>query len=162
MALSFVSLARTALAEEHTRYALSWSRFPGAEACPSPTSIARAVEARLGDFSWGPSSSADVVIEGHVDEAPGSAAWRARIVVSEAGGKILGHREITSEGPECSSLEKGSFPSCGIGLFSSPQRLKKTYYFRQIRSRGNRRVDRVAVLIIIRDGELHDEAGSST
>ncbi len=81
---------------------LSWVRMPGAERCVPSRGLAEAVEARLGRTVFVSAADAELAVEGRVE--PEGEGFRATIVLSEAGGEVLGERSIATDDPSCAAL----------------------------------------------------------
>ncbi|WP_433928180.1 hypothetical protein AB3662_33405 [Sorangium cellulosum] len=104
-ASALVAAARPARASSGEQTAsLSWVRLAGAEACVGARALAQAVEARLGRAALVSAARAELTIEGRV-EPGGSGGWRAVIAVADAGGAVLGTREIATASPRCSAID---------------------------------------------------------
>ncbi|XXX80254.1 hypothetical protein WMF30_15920 [Sorangium sp. So ce134] len=103
--VSLVAAARPAAASSREQTAsLSWVRLAGAEACVGARALAQAVEARLGRAALVSAARADLTIEGRI--APGDAGgWRAVLAVADAGGAVLGTREIAAPSPRCDAID---------------------------------------------------------
>ena len=107
IAVALWTSARNVLAApENVTYSLGWTRMDGAEKCIGAAGLARAVEARLGHAAWAPTSAADIQIEGHVEKRADRPGWRARIVLTDPKGAVLGQREIAIDEPACEALEE--------------------------------------------------------
>ncbi len=103
------SLVMSQAEAESPAPALSWVRERGAEACIASVDLARKVEAMLGRMVFVSAAEADLVVEGYVrsrEPLYGPQEFRALLMVSDASGKILGSRELTSPGPDCSELDE--------------------------------------------------------
>src|SRR5579872_5543604 len=83
---------------------LSWVELPGAEGCGGAVVMARLVEENLGRHAIVAPPHADLSIEGYVEHRDTAPAWRARIVLRDSAGTVLGQREITSSEPTCDEL----------------------------------------------------------
>ncbi|WP_437955546.1 hypothetical protein WME76_29065 [Sorangium sp. So ce119] len=104
-ASALVAAARPARASAGEQTAsLSWVRLAGAEACVGARALAQAVEARLGRAALVSAARAELTIEGRI-EPGGSGGWRAVIAVADAGGAVLGTREIATASPRCSAID---------------------------------------------------------
>ncbi|WP_437963500.1 hypothetical protein WMF04_27660 [Sorangium sp. So ce260] len=103
--VSLVAAARPAAAASGEQTAsLSWVRLGGAEACVGARALAQAVEARLGRAALVSAARADLTIEGRI--APGDGGgWRAVIAVADAGGALLGTREIATPSRRCDAID---------------------------------------------------------
>ncbi|WP_437981170.1 hypothetical protein [Sorangium sp. So ce117] len=104
-ASALVAAARPARASSGEQSAsLSWVRLAGAEACVGARALAQAVEARLGRAALVSAARAELTIEGRI-EPGGTGGWRAVIAVADAGGAVLGTREIATASPRCSAID---------------------------------------------------------
>ncbi|WP_438038905.1 hypothetical protein [Sorangium sp. So ce128] len=104
-ASALVAAARPARASSGEQTAsLSWVRLAGAEACVGARALAQAVEARLGRAALVSAARAELTIEGRI-EPEGTGGWRAVIAVADAGGAVLGTREIATASPRCSAID---------------------------------------------------------
>ncbi|WP_437852214.1 hypothetical protein [Sorangium sp. So ce363] len=104
-ASALVAAARPARASSGEQTAsLSWVRLAGAEACVGARALAQAVEARLGRAALVSAARAELTIEGRI-EPGGTGGWRAVIAVADAGGAVLGTREIATASPRCSAID---------------------------------------------------------
>lgn len=83
---------------------LSWVRLSGAEGCIGTRALAQAVEGRLSRAAFVSAARADLTIEGRVEPA-GGGGWRAVFAVTDAGGALLGTREIATPAPRCDVLD---------------------------------------------------------
>ncbi|CAN96829.1 hypothetical protein predicted by Glimmer/Critica [Sorangium cellulosum So ce56] len=79
-------------------------RLAGAEACVGARALAQAVEARLGRAALVSAARAELTVEGRI-EPGGTGGWRAEIAVADAGGAVLGTREIATASPRCSAID---------------------------------------------------------
>ncbi|XXT16464.1 hypothetical protein WME94_40150 [Sorangium sp. So ce429] len=105
VAAALVAAARPARASSGEQTAsLSWVRLAGAEACVGARALAQAVEARLGRAALVSAARADLTIEGRI-EPGGSGGWRAVIAIADAGGAVLGTREIATASPRCGGID---------------------------------------------------------
>jgi hypothetical protein len=116
--------ARAADAPSPRSSSLSWVELRGAESCGGALQVSRLVEERLGRHALVPPSGADLSIEAYVDHGDASPAWSARIVVRDAGGAILGEREITSDERECDELRSSA--ALVIALLIDPDAVART------------------------------------
>jgi hypothetical protein len=97
--------ASPAAGEEPKRAAaLNWLRAPGAEGCADATTLARAVEARLGRSVFVAPSSALLNIEGRAEHGEGG--YRAELHVFDEHGAELGSREVQSSQASCEELSQ--------------------------------------------------------
>ncbi|WP_437544190.1 hypothetical protein WME97_35135 [Sorangium sp. So ce367] len=104
-ASALVAAARPARASSGEQTAsLSWVRLAGAEACVGARALAQAVEARLGRAALVSAARAELTVEGRI-EPGGTGGWRAVIAVADAGGAVLGTREIATASPRCSAID---------------------------------------------------------
>jgi hypothetical protein len=101
--VAFCVAGRADAAEAHTS-SLSWVELPGAEACGGATSIAKAVEQRLGRVALVSPAQADLSIEGRAERV--GSRLRAVLVLRDGSGVQLGSREIESEAVDCSELRE--------------------------------------------------------
>jgi hypothetical protein len=103
-ALAAFCVAGRADAGEGRTSSLSWVELSGAEACGGATSIAKAVEQRLGRAALVSPAQADLSIEGHAERV--GSRLRAVLVLRDGTGVQLGSREIESEAVDCSELRE--------------------------------------------------------
>ncbi|WP_437974061.1 hypothetical protein WMF11_36575 [Sorangium sp. So ce295] len=104
-ASALVAASRPARASSGEQTAsLSWVRLAGAEACVGARALAQAVEARLGRAALVSAARAELTVEGRI-EPGGAGGWRAVIAVADAGGAVLGTREIATASPRCSAID---------------------------------------------------------
>ncbi len=96
---------RGAHAQAAQRFSLNWVRQADAESCIASHGLATIVQNAFGPVFVTP-DQAELAIEGQVSrESEGaSAAWHARIAVSDRQGSVLGVRELRSSEPSCSTL----------------------------------------------------------
>jgi hypothetical protein len=97
-----VLLARTARADDPARFALSWTRAPDAARCISAHDLARRIEDRLGRAVFVPPTRAAVFIEGWVE--PNGAGYHAIVSLTDAAGRVLGHRNLATADATCGDL----------------------------------------------------------
>ncbi len=95
--------ARPLEAAPPRRYALLWSRSPGAEACPDARALEAELEQLRGPTSFVPPASADLVIEGTVRKDGG---YAATIRLRGVDGRILGERKLASSDRTCRELAR--------------------------------------------------------
>jgi hypothetical protein len=93
--------AGAASAAQGEKVRLSWVRGPGAEQCLSGATLAERVAARLGRDAV--SEQAPRSIEGVVVRE--GERFSARIYVRDAGGSLVGQREIDDASPSCGALD---------------------------------------------------------
>lgn len=103
-ALVAFCVAGRAHAAEGRTSSLSWVELPGAEACGGATSVAKAVERRLGRAALVSPAQADLSIEGRAERV--GSRLRAVLVLRDGTGVQLGSREIESEAVDCSELRE--------------------------------------------------------
>jgi hypothetical protein len=101
--VAFCVAGRADAAEGRTS-SLSWVELPGAEACGGATSVAKAVEQRLGRAALVSPAQADLSIEGRAERV--GSRLRAVLVLRDGTGVQLGSREIESEAADCSELRE--------------------------------------------------------
>lgn len=100
-ALSCLLLSLPVSAELRPKsWALNWVRGPGAEACPGPAAIARAVETRLSRVAFVAVTVAEVSVEGYVQGSP-QGGLRTRLTLVERDGQRIGERELSSAADDC-------------------------------------------------------------
>lgn len=102
---------------------LGWVRLPGAESCVGPPELASMVERRLGRAVFVSAAQAGLHVEAHVapmtpalpprdartfDLPPlaDTAGFRAHISISDAGGALLGTRELEAPRAGCRALDE--------------------------------------------------------
>jgi hypothetical protein len=83
---------------------LSWIRLPGAEECVATQALARAVEERLGRTVFVSAAQADVSVEGRIE--PKAKGWHAVITLRDAGGALLGTRDLAREDKSCDAMRE--------------------------------------------------------
>ena len=83
--------------------ALSWVRAAGAESCITLPELATRVEKRVSGLSFVPAAEAEINVEGSI--ARTAAGWAATLVISDAGGQVLGRRELASNTSDCRSID---------------------------------------------------------
>jgi hypothetical protein len=91
--------------------ALGWARLPGAESCIGARDLARAVEQRLGRAVFVSPSQAELFIDGRIEPAPATSAFgppgfRAHLTLTDAGGSVLGTRDLDAPGVACRVLDE--------------------------------------------------------
>lgn len=84
---------------------LNWVRLEGAEPCITSRKLARKVEELLGRPVFVSAVESELSIEGFVKGLPNSSGWKARVMVSDARGTVLGTREVSTQEPDCSALD---------------------------------------------------------
>lgn len=96
--LALLLCASSASAQTH--WGLTW-RAP--EGCLQAADLSRLVEDRLGRsvFTLQP----QVRVDGVVTASP-SGGWRARLVLVDEAGRVLGSREVTTPKPDCRALDE--------------------------------------------------------
>ena len=99
-----------------SKFALSWTRLPGAAACIPTKLLAARVESRLRRSVFGSPSQADVAVEGYV--APTNGGWRAVVSIVDASGTVIGTRELESQDATCRDLDAPI--ALTIALFIDP------------------------------------------
>lgn len=82
-----------------------WVRAQGAERCPTSTTVAHAVEARIGRtvFSQDAPQSVETIIQ-RTDPAvvgPAAPRWAVSIFLRDVDGTLLGTRTLSSDRPDC-------------------------------------------------------------
>lgn len=97
---------------------LSWTRLPGAEACPTVVDVGEAVEALLGRSVLVESRDADRIVEASVAPGAGATPFVASIQVATHEGEVLGRREIASRDPACADLAETA--ALAIALMIDP------------------------------------------
>lgn len=100
-----------AMSDAENKVHFAWVRGAGAESCPTEATLANIVAARLGRDPF--SRDSPRFIEGVVERTP--SGWSAHIRMSKDGSG-LGTRELTSEGPDCSSITAASVLAIAIGI----------------------------------------------
>jgi hypothetical protein len=108
--LAIVSLASTASAAT-----LAWEDVESAEACLSPSSVERQVEARLGRRlnDVGPSQALRVKVQAR------GRSWVASIEMRDARGSLVGRRVLTLNDDPCGQLE--GFVALALALMIDPE-----------------------------------------
>jgi hypothetical protein len=109
---------RQAAADASKSASLSWVELPGAEGCGGALAVAKDVEKWLGRRALRAPSEAELSIEARVDHVGDSRQWRAVVELRDARGTVLGVRELTSDGEDCSSLKASA--SLAIALMIDP------------------------------------------
>jgi hypothetical protein len=92
-------------ADEQTS-ALSWVELPGSEGCGGAAGVARAVEDRLGRHVLVSLAQADVTIEARIERTGDPSGWRAVVEKHDAGGALLGTRQLESQAVDCGELRE--------------------------------------------------------
>jgi hypothetical protein len=105
LALGLAAGHARAEAPKDERYALGWARLEGAERCIGSRELASNVETSLKRRVFAPASRADRSIDGRVAPRP-EGGFRAVVQLSDAAGTVLGSRELTSDGPDCRTLDE--------------------------------------------------------
>ncbi len=114
-----VALApRRAAADSPKSTSLSWVELPGAEGCGGALAVAKDVEKWLGRRALRAPSEAELSIEARIDRVGDSRQWRAVVELRDERGAVLGVRELTSDGEDCSSLKASA--SLAIALMIDP------------------------------------------
>lgn len=96
----FCSICTTNAWAEEARWGLRW-RAP--DECLGPAELAQSVEEILARPTFG--KDAQFRVEGTLLQGT-SPRWKARLTLVSAAGDVLGTRELTSEEPDCHSLDK--------------------------------------------------------
>ncbi len=95
---------------------LSWVRLEGAEACISTIALAQRIEDKLGRAVFVPTSAAELTIEGFVaPRAEGGFVSRLSVVAMD--GRVLGTRELSTGGVECSELDEALVLVIAVTLY---------------------------------------------
>jgi hypothetical protein len=111
---------RTQAQAEAARVHLHWVRPPNSM-CPAGATVQRDVEEQLEQRVFVPESEAEVLVRGRVhDQATGV---RVLVEVRDAGGALLGKRELTAKAGECASLRSPLAFLLGMLLESEGMRL---------------------------------------
>jgi hypothetical protein len=84
------------------RATLGWVRGPGAESCVGPIELGRRVEGIIGPVLVS-ASGGQVAVEGRIDRV--GERYVATIAVSDAGGRLLGRREVQGAANDCRALD---------------------------------------------------------
>jgi hypothetical protein len=106
---------------------LNWVRMEGADGCISPRELALAVEKRLGHEIFVSSAEAELALEGYIGPRP-RGGWRATLTVSDREGRVLGSRDLDSDGDDCRELDPALalviavtiYPQSGLGGSAIP------------------------------------------
>lgn len=96
-------VAPDALGAEAKTSPLSWLRMLGADECVATQTLARAVEERLGRAVFVSASQADLSVEGRIEKRP-ARGWHAVITVRDAGGTVLGTRQLDRSDTSCETM----------------------------------------------------------
>jgi len=82
----------------------NWVRLPGAESCVSASALMNRIEARVGRLLFVRAGEAALSIDGYVRPVAGPASgWAVALEVSDASGRVLGHRDLgVLVGADCS------------------------------------------------------------
>jgi hypothetical protein len=105
--LALVAVAATStfasegLASPRKGARITWARGIDADGCVGATGLEEDVKARLGYDPF--ALPADLAVEGTIVRAP-PAGFRAELIVRDAGGQLLGTRQLASRDAECRSL----------------------------------------------------------
>lgn len=116
LAAAMVSHGGAALAAPTARPGLNWVRLPGAETCIAAPQLARGVEQRIGRPAFTSTHKATMFIDGRVwrDED----GWRVALELSDAQGVVLGRRELTFAGDDCSVIDAPVALVVAVTLYS--------------------------------------------
>jgi len=101
-----------------------WVRAQGAERCPNSTTVAHAVETRVGRsvFSQDAPQSVEAIIQ-RTDPAtigPAAPRWSVSIFLRDVDGTLLGTRTLTSDRPDCEGAATSAI--FAIALAIDPER----------------------------------------
>jgi hypothetical protein len=97
--LFLVSGAAWAGPRPESRWGLRWNAEPG---CIQAAPLARAVEGRLGRTVFGPGP--EFLIDGVLERGRPS-GWKATLSLVDAGGNVLGSREVSTKEEACPAIE---------------------------------------------------------
>ncbi|MFZ5893068.1 MAG: hypothetical protein ACOY0T_18555 [Myxococcota bacterium] len=115
MLRSCLPLAAFFLASTASAATLSWEQAEVAEACLSPASVERQVEARLGRRL----TELDATRALRVRVEPRGKSWVARIEMRDREGSVLGRRVLTLSDDPCQQLE--GFVALALALMIDPE-----------------------------------------
>jgi hypothetical protein len=96
--------SRPSAADSHRTSSLSWVELPGAEGCGGATTIAHAIEERLGRAAIVSPVDAELSIEAYAERSGRPPLWHAVVRVRTREGVLLGSRELASAADDCSEL----------------------------------------------------------
>ena len=85
---------------------LAWVRAPGAETCAGPRELAQAVDRLLDRPVLVSPAHADVLLEGTIEPLSAGPGYRARLLLSDPGGAVLGTRELETRSTDCHALDE--------------------------------------------------------
>jgi len=97
--------------------ALSWARAEGAESCPGPSEVTRAVDERLGRSALVPTARAEIVVEALVEPASGG-GFHVRIALTKDNA-VIGRRELEGSEPDCTIITEKAV--LAIALMIDPE-----------------------------------------
>jgi Outer membrane protein beta-barrel domain len=104
LGLGLTTRGARAEAPKKDTYALGWTRLAGAEPCIASRDLATGVERSLKRRVFVSAARADRYVEGRVGPRLGG-GWTAAVQIADAKGRILGTRELMSDGPNCRDLD---------------------------------------------------------
>src|SRR5690349_8115883 len=88
----------------------NWVRLPGAESCIGAGELMQRLEARAGRIMFVRAGEATLSLDGYVQPVAGPPhGWAVTLEVSDAQGKVLGHRDLgVLEGEDCSVVAQAA------------------------------------------------------
>lgn len=118
LGLGLTTRGARAEAPKKDTYALGWSRLAGAEPCIASRDLATGVERSLKRRVFVSAARADRYVEGRVGPRLGG-GWTASVQIADAKGRILGTRELMSDGPNCRDLDEAITLSVALMIDSN-------------------------------------------
>lgn len=92
-------------ADNRARATLQWHRSEQAEGCLDASALSSAVESGLGRTVFVAPEQADLIVKVNL-ERPDAEHWLAQIDLQDNTGRGLGHRELSSRGESCTSINE--------------------------------------------------------
>jgi hypothetical protein len=103
-ATALLLCATAAGAEPPKPPGLNWVRLEGAQACISAAALAARVESRVGRVLFAPIQEAGVFVDGYVG-VQDAGGFHVRLEISDPSGSVLGRRDMTFAGKDCSVID---------------------------------------------------------
>ncbi len=102
--LTLTAIAQAQPSESGPSVGLHWVREQGSEDCFDGSTLAKRVEQRRGARLFSAPTDADVLVEGRVTRT--QEGYRAELRTFEAGGALLGSRNVVSQRATCAELSE--------------------------------------------------------
>ncbi|HYP86973.1 MAG TPA: hypothetical protein VEQ59_02450, partial [Polyangiaceae bacterium] len=112
-----VSAPAHAQSAPHEAPALSFTRLPGSERCPSAKDVAARVDLHLGRSAFVSPAAAQLLIDAAVFPAQPN-GWQVQIALTGPAGTLLGTRQLAVESADCSAVTDAA--ALAIALMLDP------------------------------------------